>query len=77
MVHDIKKLDEIKKSIDKLNNFSSKEKESLIDSIEMLWLNAGIQKKKKDIPIENNKTSDHITRIRQLLAAAWSEDLKD
>ena len=47
MVHNIKKIDEIKKSIDKLNDFSLKEKESLIDSIEMLWLNAGIQKKKK------------------------------
>ena len=77
MVHNIKKIDEIKKSIDKLNDFSLKEKESLIDSIEMLWLNSGIQKKKKDISMENNKATDHITRIRQLLAAAWSEDLKD
>ena len=35
------------------------------------------KKKKKDISMENNKATDHITRIRQLLAAAWSEDLKD
>ena len=43
----------------------------------MLWLNAGIQKKKKDIKIDGNNSSDHIKRIRQLLSAAWSEDLKD
>ena len=52
-------------------------KTSLVDSIEMLWLNAGIQKKKKDIKIDGNNSSDHIKRIRQLLSAAWSEDLKD
>ena len=42
----------------------------------MLWLNAGIQKKKKDIKIDGNNSNDHIKRIRQLLSAAWSEDLK-
>jgi|TARA_B100000287_G_scaffold429750_1_gene483669 hypothetical protein len=77
MVRNLKELDDIKNSIKKLNDFSSKEKVSLIDSIEMLWLNAGIQKKKKDIKLDNDKSKDHISRIRQLLAAAWSEDLKE
>ena len=72
-----KKITDLKKSIEKFNDFSIKEKTSLVDSIEMLWLNAGIQKKKKDIKIEGNNSSDHIKRIRQLLSAAWSEDLKD
>ena len=42
----------------------------------MLLLNANEKKKKKDI---NTKTQDNenIVRIRQLLAAAWSEDLKE
>jgi hypothetical protein len=43
----------------------------------MFWLNAGIQKKKKDIKIDSNNSNEHIKRIRQLLSAAWSEDLKD
>ena len=43
----------------------------------MLWLNAGIQKKKKDVKLDGDKQNEHVTRIRQLLAAAWSEDLKD
>ncbi len=72
-----KKITDLKKSIEKFNDFSTKEKTSLADSIEMLWLNAGIQKKKKDIKIDGNNSSDHIKRIRQLLSAAWSEDLKD
>ena len=72
-----KKINDLKKSIEKFNDFSTKEKSSLVDSIEMLWLNAGIQKKKKDIKIDGNKSNDHIKRIRQLLSAAWSEDLKD
>ena len=72
-----KKILILKKSIEKFNDFSTKEKTSLVDSIEMLWLNAGIQKKKKDIKIDGNNSSDHIKRIRQLLSAAWSEDLKD
>ena len=72
-----KKITDLKKSIEKFNDFSTKEKTSLVDSIEMLWLNAGIKKKKKDIKIEGNNSSDHIKRIRQLLSAAWSEDLKD
>ena len=72
-----KKIADLKRSIEKFNDFSTKEKTSLADSIEMLWLNAGIQKKKKDIKIDGNNSSDHIKRIRQLLSAAWSEDLKD
>ena len=35
-----------------------------------------IQKKKEDVKAINGK-SEQISRIRQLLAAAWSEDLKD
>ena len=72
-----KEIDKIKESIKKLNDFSKNEKLSLIDSIEMLWLNAGIQKKKKDITLDGIKQNEHVSRIRQLLAAAWSEDLKD
>jgi hypothetical protein len=72
-----KKITDLKKSIEKFNNFSLKEKTSLIDSIEMLWLNAGIQKKKKDIKVGENNSNEHVKRIRQLLSAAWSEDLKD
>ena len=72
-----RKITDLKKSIEKFNDFSTKEKSSLVDSIEMLWLNAGIQKKKKDIKIDSNNSNDHIKRIRQLLSAAWSEDLKD
>ena len=73
----MKDLKKIRDSIEKFNQSSIKEKDSLIDSIEMLWLNAGIQKKKKDIKVEGNNSDDHIKRIRQLLSAAWSEDLKD
>ena len=76
MVLEKKKIDQIKKSIEDHNNNSKKEKSSLIDSIEMFWLNAGIQKKKEDVmPIDSK--NEQIVRIRQLLAAAWSEDLKD
>ena len=49
MVLEKKNIDQIKKSIKKFNEFSLKEKASLTDSIEMLWLNAGIQKKKQDV----------------------------
>ena len=72
-----KKITDLKKSIEKLNDFSTKEKSSLVDSIEMLWLNAGVQKKKKDVKVDGNNSNDYIKRIRQLLSAAWSEDLKD
>ena len=77
MAPKFKEIDRIKESIKKLNDFSKNEKVSLIDSIEMLWLNAGIQKKKKDVKLDGDKQNEHVSRIRQLLAAAWSEDLKD
>ncbi len=75
MVHD-DEVSNLKESIKNFNNLSSIEKKNLIESIEMLWLNASVKKKKKDI---NTKTQDNenIVRIRQLLAAAWSEDLKE
>ena len=76
MVHDKRNIDQIKKSIRDFNDHSKKEKDSLTDSIEMFWLNAGIQKKKPDVKLNQGK-NEQITRIRQLLAAAWSEDLKD
>ncbi len=66
----------IKESIEKFNDFSSKEKDALSDTIELLWLNAGIQKKKKDLKVPES-SNEHIIRIRQLLAAAWSEDLNE
>ena len=71
-----KDINKVKESINKLNNLSQDEKKTLIDSIEMLWLNAGVQKKKSDINIPTN-ANENITRIRQLLAAAWSEDYKE
>ena len=71
-----KDINKVKESINKLNNLSQNEKRTLIDSIEMLWLNAGVQKKKSDINIPTN-SNENITRIRQLLAAAWSEDYKE
>ena len=76
MVHDRKDIEQIKNSIKKFNEYSLKEKNSLSESIEMFWLNAGIQKKKEDVKTINGK-SEQIARIRQLLAAARSEDLKD
>jgi len=76
MVHSKKDISEIKNSIKKLNEHSSTEKSSLTDSIELLWLNAGIQKKKVDLKLPEN-SNENITRIRQLLSAAWSEDLSE
>ena len=75
MAHD-DEVSNLKESIKNFNDLSSIEKKNLIESIEMLWLNASVKKKKKDI---NIKTQDNesIVRIRQLLAAAWSEDLKE
>ncbi len=66
----------LKESITELYNKAEDEKRTILDSIEMMWLNADIQRKKSyetNIPeeIENN-----ITRIRELLACAWFEDLK-
>ena len=42
----------------------------------MLWLNSSVKKKKREINI-NTDDNENILRIRQLLAAAWSEDLKE
>ena len=46
MVHD-DEVTNLKESIKNFNNLSSIEKKNLIESIEMLWLNAGIKKKKR------------------------------
>ena len=75
MVHD-NKINNLKESIKNFNNLSSIEKKNLIESIEMLWLNSSVKKKRKDINIHSGGT-ENILRIRQLLAAAWSEDLKE
>ncbi len=75
MVHD-DKVNNLKESIKNFNNLSSIEKKNLIESIEMLWLNSSVKKKKKDVNI-NTDGNENILRIRQLLAAAWSEDLKE
>ena len=70
------KVSNLKDSIKNFNNLSSIEKKNLIESIEMLWLNASVKKKKRDVNI-NTDDNENILRIRQLLAAAWSEDLKE
>ena len=70
-----KKLSTIKESINQFTQMSKKEKISLMESIEMLWLNADIQRKKTEIIIPDS-ADENILRIRQLLAAAWSEDYK-
>ena len=46
MVHD-NKVNNLKESIKNFNNLSSIEKKNLIESIEMLWLNASVKKKKR------------------------------
>ena len=70
------KVSNLKESIKNFNNLSSIEKKNLIESIEMLWLNSSVKKKKKDVNI-NTDGNENILRIRQLLAAAWSEALKE
>ena len=75
MAHD-DEVSNLKESIKNFNNLSSIEKKNLIESIEMLWLNSSVKKKKKDVNI-NTDGNENILRIRQLLAAAWSEDLKE
>ena len=75
MAHD-DEVSNLKESIKNFNNLSLIEKKNLIESIEMLWLNASVKKKKKDINIKT-QDNENIVRIRQLLAAAWSEDLKE
>ena len=49
------KLLKIKNSINHFIEISEKEKKSLKDSIEMLWLNADIQRKKTEIIIYTTK----------------------
>ena len=70
------KIQNLKESITELNKLSLSEKNNLLESIEMLWLNASVRKKKKDMIMPDN-SNENILRIRQLLAAAWSEDLKE
>ena len=69
-------VDNLKESIKNLNILSSIEKKNLFESSEMLWLNSSVKKKKREINI-NTDDNENILRIRQLLAAAWSEDLKE
>ena len=68
-------LSEIKESINMHVKRAKIEKDSILESIEMFWLNADIQRKKTEMIIPES-SKDNITRIRQLLAAAWSEDYK-
>ena len=68
-------LSEIKESINLHVKKAKIEKDSILESIEMFWLNADVQRKKTEIIIPES-SKDNITRIRQLLAAAWSEDYK-
>ena len=68
-------LSEIKESINMHVKRAKIEKDSILESIEMFWLNADVQRKKTEIIIPES-SKDNITRIRQLLAAAWSEDYK-
>ena len=42
-----KKINDLKESISKLSQLSTEEKKHLQESIEMLWLNASVRKKKK------------------------------
>ena len=41
------KIQNLKESITELNKLSLSEKNNLLESIEMLWLNASVRKKKK------------------------------
>ena len=71
-----KNLDKIKTSIQELFDKSEQEKLNLFESIEMLWLDSSIKKKKKEVSLPE-KLNSNVVRIRQLLAAAWLEDLKE
>ena len=66
----------LRESIEDLFQKSDKEKKVLLESIEMLWLDASIKRKKKEVSFPE-KLDANILRIRQLLAAAWLEDLKE
>lgn len=71
-----KKIHMLKESIEELFKKSDEEKRVLYESIEMLWLDASIKRKKKEVSFPE-KLDANILRIRQLLAAAWLEDLKE
>ena len=71
-----KNLDKIKISIQELFDKSDQEKINLFESIEMLWLDSSIKKKKKEVSLPE-KLNSNVVRIRQLLAPAWLEDLKE
>ena len=47
----MKKISEIAKSIQILHENSETEKKNLLESIEFMWLNAEVQKKKKEFQI--------------------------
>ena len=68
-------MDIVKNSILNLKEKSEIEKKNLSESIEMMWLNADVQRRKGELDIPES-SKDNINRIRQLLACAWSEDLK-
>ena len=54
MVHD-DKASNLKESIKNFNNLSSIEKKNLVESIEMLWLNASVKKKNKGYKYRNSR----------------------
>ena len=66
----------IKQSITDLHKKAELEKKSLLDSIEMMWLNAEVHRKKGNINQIPEGVEGNINRIRELLACAWFEDLK-
>ena len=51
-------------------------KKTFFESIEFMWLNAEVQKK-KEFQIPKGSSDENILRIRQLLASAWFEDFKN
>ena len=71
-----KNIESIKLSITKFYDDSKKEKANISDSIEMFWITADIQRRKTEV-ITPESAKDNITRIRQLLAAAWAEDYNE
>ncbi len=71
-----KNIESIKKSIEKYYKDSLIEKKNIVQSIEMFWINADIQRRKTEL-IRPDSAKDNITRIRQLLAAAWAEDYNE
>ena len=70
-----KNLDNLRTSIQELFDKSDQEKINLLESIEMLWLDASIKKKKKEVSLPETLNSN-VVRIRQLLTVP-NEDLKE